>query len=138
MNPYIICPTQSRHKAGNVDYGIDIPRGLSPKFEKEEYVVLKPGVTVENPRATWAIIDDKVPLLVESSYFDDRENKFYYNLSLQCAGNERETYPDWHYCTNPAFELDTLSDWQPQDKLMLYAKNEERAKEKYANARGIE
>ena len=30
-NPYIICPTQSKHEAGNVDYEIHIPRGLSPE-----------------------------------------------------------------------------------------------------------
>lgn len=105
-----------------------------PKFEQEQYVVLKPGVTVENPQSVYDVIDDKVPLLVEDSDFDAHENKFYYLLSLKCANLKSTAYPAWHYCTDSAFKLDTLNHWQSEDKLMLYAINEEDAKKKYANA----
>ena len=42
VNPYIICPTQSKDKAGNVDYVIYIPTGLTaPPFKRNSYVVFE-------------------------------------------------------------------------------------------------
>ena len=137
MNPYIICPTQSKNEVfdgddvDGVDYGIYIPRGLTaaPQFRWHSYVVLKPNA-IENPRSPWAYINHKVPLLVEESYFDKDKRKWLYTLSLQCAYREDDAYPDWYYCRNPNFELVELDNIS-EDKLTFYAENKEKARIKY-------
>ena len=131
MNPYIICPTQSRHEAGNVDYGIYIPTGLTaPPFKRNSYVVSKPTGKIKNPRAPWAYINHKVPLFVEDLYFDEDERKWIYTLLLQCAYPCEDAYPDWYYCRNPDFELVELNNIS-EDELTFYAENEEKAQIKY-------
>jgi len=70
-----------------------------------------------------------MPLCVQDSDFDEDERKWIYTLSLKCARDFEDAYPDWHCCYYLEFELVELN--ISEDELTFYAENAEKAQIKY-------